>query len=235
MGQGTAMSEDVPGRIGGLSGQHAVVRFGAFTLDHATRRLVRGTVDVHLTRKAFDLLSLLVIEAPRVVTKTELHDHLWPGTFVTEATLVSLIKELRRALDDRDPAARVIRTAHGVGYAFAATVEHVREHAGSASCYWVDVDGRHIRLLEGENVIGRDPTSRIWLDVATISRRHARILVGKDGAVLEDLGSKNRTKVGDVAVDGRIRLQDGDRIRVGPRLLVYRAAPTGMTTETQAF
>ena len=228
------MSE-VSGKIGGRSGQLAVVRFGAFTLDPATRRLVRGTVDVHLTRKAFDLLWLLVIEAPRVVTKTELHDHLWPGTFVTEATLVSLIKELRRALDDRDPTARVIRTAHGIGYAFAATVDRVREHAVSASCHWVDVDGRHIRLVEGENVIGRDPSSRIWLDVATISRRHARILVGEDGAVLEDLGSKNRTKVGEVAVNGQMRLQDGNRILVGAILLVYRASPTGMTTETQAF
>ena len=229
------MSGEVPGRIGGLSGQHAVVRFGAFTLDPATRRLVRGTVDIHLTRKAFDLLCLLVTDAPRIVTKTELHDRLWPGTFVTEATLVSLIKELRRALDDRDRAARVIRTAHGIGYAFAATVDRVREHAAGASCHWVDVDGRHIRLIEGENVIGRDPSSRVWLDVATISRRHARILVGEDGAVLEDLGSKNRTKVGEAALNGRMRLQDGDRILVGPRLLVYRAAPTGMTTEAQAF
>ena len=112
----------VPGRMGALSEKGTVVRFGAFTLDAATRRVMRGTLDVHLTRKAFDLLSLLVLDAPRVVTKTQLHDRLWPGTFVGEATLVSLIKELRRALDDRDRTARVIRTVHGVGYAFAATV-----------------------------------------------------------------------------------------------------------------
>ncbi len=227
--------KDMPGRIDGSSATRATVCFGDFTLDPATRRLLRGTLDVHLTRKAFDLLSLLVIEAPKVLTKTELHDHLWPGTFVTEATLDSLIKELRRALDDRDRTARVIRTAHGVGYAFGPTLDPVRAHTATPSCHWIEVDGRHIRLVERENVIGRDPSSRIWLDVATISRRHARILVGEDGAVLEDLASKNRTKVEDAAVNGARRLQDGDRIRVGPKLLVYRASPTGMTTETQAF
>jgi DNA-binding winged helix-turn-helix (wHTH) protein len=224
----------VPGRMGALSEKGTVVRFGAFTLDAATRRVMRGTLDVHLTRKAFDLLSLLVLDAPRVLTKAELHDRLWPGTFVGEATLVSLIKELRRALDDRDRTARVIRTVHGVGYAFAAAVERGREDAPKAPCHWVDVDGRHILLREGENVIGRDPSSRVWLDVATISRRHARIFVGENGAVLEDLGSKNRTKLGDAAVDGQMRLQDGDRILVGAVLLVYRASLTGMGTETQA-
>jgi DNA-binding winged helix-turn-helix (wHTH) protein len=210
-----------------------VVRFGPFTFDSATRRLVRGTVDVHVTRKAFDLLSVLVSEAPRVVTKTELYDRLWPGAFVTEAALISLIKELRRVLDDHDRTARVIRTAHGVGYAFAATVEHPTEPAASGSCHWVAVDGRHIRLVEGENLIGRDRSSRIWLDVATISRCHARILVGDDGAVLEDMGSKNRTKVAGAAVHGPRRLQDGDSIRIGPIVLMYRASSSGMTTETQ--
>jgi DNA-binding winged helix-turn-helix (wHTH) protein len=227
------MSREIPGRMGGLSEKATAVRFGAYTLDVATRRLLRDTLDVHLTRKAFDLLSLLVLDAPRVVTKTELHDRLWPGTFVAEATLVSLIKELRRALDDRDRTARVIRTVHGVGYAFAATVERVREDAPNAPCHWVDVEGRHIRLVEGENVIGRDPSARIWVEVPTISRRHARIVVGAEGAVLEDLGSKNRTKLGDAAVDGQMRLQDGDRIVVGAILLVYRASQTGMGTETQ--
>jgi DNA-binding winged helix-turn-helix (wHTH) protein len=53
-----------------------------------------------------------------VLRKAELHERLWPGTFVSDATLVGLIKQLRRALDDRDPTSRLIRTAFGVGYAF---------------------------------------------------------------------------------------------------------------------
>ena len=78
------------------------VRFGTFVLDSDRRQVMRGDAVVHLTAKAFDLLVLLVDEAPRVVRKAELHDRLWPDTFVSDAALGALVKELRRALDDRD-------------------------------------------------------------------------------------------------------------------------------------
>lgn len=74
------------------------VRFGPFTLDAGKRQLLRGSVAIHLTPKAFDLLHLLVSEAPRVMSKRELHDQLWPDSFVSDASLSGLIKELRRAL-----------------------------------------------------------------------------------------------------------------------------------------
>ena len=58
----------------------------------------RGAAIVHVTPKAFDLLQLLIEQAPRVVEKRELHERLWRGTFVSDATLVGLVKELRRGL-----------------------------------------------------------------------------------------------------------------------------------------
>jgi DNA-binding winged helix-turn-helix (wHTH) protein len=69
---------------------------------------------VHLTPLAFTLLDLLIAEAPRVFTKEELHSRLWPDTFVSDAALTSLIKELRRALDDREARA-LIRTVNRIG------------------------------------------------------------------------------------------------------------------------
>ena len=48
---------------------------------------------------------------------------MWPTTFVSDATLVGLIKELRRALDDRDRAAPIIRTVQRVGYAFCLPLD----------------------------------------------------------------------------------------------------------------
>jgi DNA-binding winged helix-turn-helix (wHTH) protein len=111
------MSGEARGKIGEVSGERACVRFGPFSFDPTTRQVQRGTDDIHLTPKAFDLLTLLVVEAPRVVSKAEAHERLWPGTFVSDATLLSLVKELRRALGDRDESAPIIRTAHGVGYA----------------------------------------------------------------------------------------------------------------------
>jgi eukaryotic-like serine/threonine-protein kinase len=100
-----------------------MTRFGSFELDPAQRQLRRDGSEMHVTPKAFDLLALLIDAAPRVVRKSELHERLWPTTFVADATLAGLVKELRRALDDRDPERPVIRTAHRVGYAFCAPLE----------------------------------------------------------------------------------------------------------------
>jgi hypothetical protein len=96
------------------------MRFGPLALDVVARQVSSGQVALHLTPKAFELLALLVREAPRVVPKAELHQELWRETFVSDAALASLVKELRRELRERGRAADLIRTVHGVGYALAA-------------------------------------------------------------------------------------------------------------------
>jgi DNA-binding winged helix-turn-helix (wHTH) protein len=65
-------------------------RFGEFTLDTSTRRLLRGDAESHLSPKAFDLL-LLVANASRALAKGDLVQHLWPSTYVVETNLASLI------------------------------------------------------------------------------------------------------------------------------------------------
>ena len=207
------------------------LRFGPCAIDVSRREVRRDDAVVHLTPKAFDLLVLLIGEAPRVVPKAELHQRLWPGTFVSDATLVGLIKEIRRELDDRDPEAPIIRTAHRVGYAFSAGLEQA-PNAASSVCHWLMVAGRRIALREGENSIGRDPSSNVWLDSASVSRAHARIVVGRTGVSIEDCRSKNGTKVGEEPVTGAKVLRDGDRLRFGTVSALYRASGTGMSTET---
>jgi pSer/pThr/pTyr-binding forkhead associated (FHA) protein len=150
---------------------------------------------------------------------------------VSDATLVGLIKEIRRALDDRDSATPVIRTAHGVGYAFAADIQRGTT-ASSGITRWIFAGSRRIALNDGDNVIGRDLASAVHLDAAGISRRHARIVVAADGAVLEDLDSKNGTTVNEQAVTNRVTLHDGDRIQLGPVLIIFHASSSGMSTET---
>lgn len=205
-------------------------RFSGYVLDGDARRLTRDGADVHLTPKGFDLLCLLVEAAPRVVPKAELHERLWPASFVSEATLTGLVKELRRALDPPGPSS-YIRTAHGVGYAFAPGADG---HRGSppSSRHWLLVAGRPIVLAPGENLIGRDPRAAVCLDYAGVSRRHARVVLDGNDAVLEDLGSKNGTRIGDEAVTAAVGLRDGDSIRVGPAVIVYRSSADGLTTET---
>jgi DNA-binding winged helix-turn-helix (wHTH) protein len=208
------------------------VRFGEFVLDEDQRRVMRGEGELHLTPKAFDLLVLLIDEAPRVVRKADLHQRLWPGTFVPDATLVGLVKELRRVLDDQEPKP-LIRTAHRVGYAFDGPLERVSAGSPPVS-RWVVAGSRRIPLQPGENLIGRDPASGICLDATGVSRRHARIVVASNFAKLEDLNSKNGTMVGDEVAIGPIVLHDGDRIHIGPVVIIYHASASGISTETQS-
>jgi pSer/pThr/pTyr-binding forkhead associated (FHA) protein len=89
-----------------------------------------------------------------------------------------------------------------------------------------------VALSDGENIIGRDPTAVVFLDVAGVSRRHARIVVEEGDVLLEDLGSKNGTRIRGTSVTDRIALCDGDRIQVGPVLVIYHASASGMSTDT---
>jgi len=208
-----------------------VLRFGPCAIDVSRREVRRHDAVVHLTPKAFDLLVLLIGEAPRVVPKLELHQRLWPSTFVSDSTLVGLVKEIRRELGDRREAdAPIIRTAHRVGYAFCPELEHTPSASGL--CHWLTVSGRRIVLRDGENLIGRDPSSNVWLDSASVSRAHARIVVGEHGVSIEDCHSKNGTRVGEERVTSATALRDGDRLRFGTVSAVYRASGAGMSTET---
>ncbi len=65
------------------------IRFGLFTLDDRTRQLLKGERTVALSPKAFELLMSLAARQPEVLSKAELHERLWPRTFVSEANLSS--------------------------------------------------------------------------------------------------------------------------------------------------
>lgn len=155
--------------------------FGPFTLDRDRRQLFEGERKVHLTPKVYELLTLLVTERPRALSKTEIHQRLWPDTFVGEATLARLVADLREALGTRGHEETYVRTVHGFGYAFVADASEAPP-AGPGpvsrlSLTWFDAaDGDHrFALHEGANEIGRNATAEVCLDDSTVSRHHARI------------------------------------------------------------
>jgi pSer/pThr/pTyr-binding forkhead associated (FHA) protein len=91
------------------------------------------------------------------------------------------------------------------------------------------------QLAEGDNIIGRDPRSAVWIEAAGVSRRHAKIHV--DGvnrrATAHDLGSTNGTFVGRVPVQGELLLADGDTLRVGTVELTIHLWATDKAPETK--
>ena len=74
--------------------------FGEFVFDAKARLLTRRGEPVHLTAKACELLQLLASKRPEAVAKKEIHQHLWPDTFVSDVSLTTLVFELRTALGE---------------------------------------------------------------------------------------------------------------------------------------
>lgn len=212
------------------------VRFGEFTLDIESRQLRQGEAERHLSPKAFELLSLLLEHRPRALSKAELHERLWPSTFVSDATLTSLIAEVRDALGEKAGRGRFVRTVHRFGYAFQGTATELTPRVQSpddrARC-WIIWEWGQVALTDGDHLLGRDGDVAVWLESPTVSRHHARIRVSGADATIEDLGSKNGTYLHGERLATESPLTDGDEIRLGSVPVRFRRSGTGGSTETQ--
>lgn len=214
------------------------VVFGECEFDSGRRLLLRHGSAKALSPKAFQLLEFLLDRRPEAVSKAELLTHLWPETFVSDGSLHNLVAEVRAALGDEPRAARYIRTVPRYGYAFhgdarlapAVDVE-VAQLARSGPRL---ISRRHEWLLaEGLNLVGRDGDCAVRIDSATVSRHHARIVVTRGEATVEDLGSKNGTYVDGRPVRLPVALKDGGQIRIGSVKMTYRALGALPSTVTQ--
>jgi DNA-binding winged helix-turn-helix (wHTH) protein len=212
------------------------VVFGECLFDRASRELTcRGAV-VPAGPKLLGLLELLLDARPRALTKDEIHQTLWGGTFVSDATLTSLVAELRAAIGDDARSPRFIRTVHGYGYVFFGDVgvERARgrdDGVAFAACRII-VGDREIALAAGEHVLGRSGDATILIDDTGVSRHHARITVGARSATLLDLGSKNGTMLNGAAIEGPVELTDGAVIVLGATALKFKIVAAFGSTET---
>lgn len=79
--------------------------------------------------------------------------------------------------------------------------------------------------LDAELVVGRGRGATLRLADVAASRRHARVLAGPAGPMVEDLGAKNRVRVNGVPVERRpVLLRPGDILTVGETELAYQGA-----------
>src|SRR5688572_5367367 len=96
-----------------------VYRFGEFTLDTGRAALFLGEEELRLRRRTFEVLTYLVRNSDRLVSKQELFEGVWGAVAVTDDSLVQCLVEIRRALGDEQ--ARV-KTVRGRGYLFEGAV-----------------------------------------------------------------------------------------------------------------
>ena len=216
------------------------MRFGPFELDLETAELRRSGLKLRLQEQSFRVLAALVRRPGELVSRDELRLALWPDrVFVDQEHGLNIaVAKLRRVLGDPAESPRYVETLERRGYRFAAPVEPVTSPAARLSSsekspprlvriVW---GRRSIALSEGVHLVGRDPSSEIWVDSPQVSRRHASITVDESSVTVEDLGSRNGTLVGGEPIAAPRVVGDGDVVTVGPARLVVRTdSPSGTT------
>lgn len=105
-------------------------RFGPFELDESERSLRKSGKRVAVLSKAFDVLTVLVRRAGRLVPKEELLRLAWPGAVVEEANIHVQLSSLRKVLG-RD----AITTVPGIGCRFELAVSRNRVTVGMERAY----------------------------------------------------------------------------------------------------
>jgi two-component system response regulator RegX3 len=109
----------VAGAVAGMVDKGAVLEVGGVRVDPDRHRVfVRGQ-EVHLRRKEFELLVLLIDNAGRVLTRDTLIDRVWGADYVGDTkTLDVHVKRLRTHVEADPSAPAIITTVRGVGYRF---------------------------------------------------------------------------------------------------------------------
>lgn len=89
--------------------------FADLELNEATHEVHRAGIQIELSPTEFTLLRYLLINADRVVSKSQILDHVWQYDFRGDAGIVeTYISYLRKKVDAIDPP--LIHTVRGVGY-----------------------------------------------------------------------------------------------------------------------
>jgi len=102
--------------------------FDDYELDTVRYALRYASVPVHIEPKVFDVLVYLIQHRGQVVTKEDLHTHLWADQFVSDSALTYCIASARKAVGDTGRVQRTIKTVHRRGYSFIAQV-HAEEES----------------------------------------------------------------------------------------------------------
>jgi two-component system KDP operon response regulator KdpE len=98
-----------------------IVRVGSVMIDLARHIVKRGEDEVRLTVTEYKLLAYLATNAGRVLTHTQILEHVWgPGYESETQNLRVYVSQLRRKLDPESHQPQMITTEPGVGYRFIA-------------------------------------------------------------------------------------------------------------------
>ena len=225
------------------------IKFAEFELDLAAYVLRRPDGPLRLEKLPMEVLILLVQRAGTLVQRSEIQAMLWrPDVYVEhDSAINTAIRKIRRTLGDDAENPRFVETVVGKGYRFIGRIEsHGSPQAQSSAnrrrssvqwqrvfpSYSVTRGSQEFILEAGETVFGRDPAAGVYVDHPSVSRRHACIAIGSQGAVLEDLKSRNGTFVNGRRIEGPTSIDHGAIIGLGPITLTFSVMAAPVSTQS---
>ena len=106
--------------------QTQAVTLGNLTLDPVARRVFKGDQELQLSAREFDLLSNLMKNAGRALSREELLTEVWGSDWIgDQRTLDVHVRWLRLKVEDDPASPKYIQTVRGHGYRFAGPEELV--------------------------------------------------------------------------------------------------------------
>ena len=98
-----------------------IIKFGDVVVNFKTREVTKGTQNVELTLKGFELLKLLIKNKGNILTRELLLDKIWGYEYIGETRTVDVhIRHLRKKIESDDKNPQYIQTIRGVGYKFTS-------------------------------------------------------------------------------------------------------------------
>jgi len=165
------------------------IAFGRYRLDFVNECLWQGKRSISLRPKAFAVLKLLLEHPGQLVSKRQVLDTVWPGTFVGDAVLKDNIRQLREALEDNADYPAYIETAHRRGYRFIGkmtepALERPTTPIHSVAAHPTPEPARSKSRSSRIGILGREgelAQMRLWLDRTLSGERQTIFVTGEPG------------------------------------------------------
>jgi TolB-like protein/Tfp pilus assembly protein PilF len=211
-----------------------IYKFDNFELDTKNFSVSKLEEPVPLEPQVFDLLSYLVANSQRVISRDELFDNVWSGKIISDTTLSGHIKSVRKALGDSGQSQLFIKTIHGRGYQFTASVTLADDNNNGpqkirgmdSECYIIK--GPLVAVLPFSNM-SNDPDQQFFAegmseDITTELSRFSDIQVVsshstfqlKDAATATEFFREKSNM--NYIVEGKVR-RSNQRIRINVQLI----------------
>ena len=217
-------------------------QFDEFTLDTERFQLMRSGEAVRTEPQVIELLTYLIENRGRLVTRVELNESVWDGRVVSDSALSSRIKIARKVLGDDGRQQRYIRTIHKKGFTFASDVEVNEDVEASKNEFALShvipesiaADSKPSIAVVAFNNLGPDADKQfiadgITEDINTALSKVSKLLVMaypssvREEETMADRLSTARKLAIDYLLEGSVR-SEGENLRISSRLIDVASA-----------